>query len=183
MATSAIYVEGGPVLPQARTTTTIDWVYVEGQLGGLTAPQAVTVTVAPGAGAVEIAGQAPATPQTVLISPTAGAVTLTAAAPVLSGSATIAVPVGSVALAGAAPSLVEVSGAQYARPINDAGTGAWLPSEGITLYGCIDETVADDGDYIYSSATPDDDIALVNLTALSTPGAGTVTLRVRAKAA
>ena len=39
MATSAIYVEGGPVLPQARTTTTIDWVYVEGQLGGLAAPQ------------------------------------------------------------------------------------------------------------------------------------------------
>lgn len=37
---------------------------------------------------------------------------------------------------------------RYARPTTDTATGAWTPSTGTSLAGCIDETSYDDADYI-----------------------------------
>lgn len=83
-------------------------------------------------------------------------------------------------MAGATASLIHL---QYARPISDVAAGGWLPSTGIDLYPMIDEpSPASDSDYIYSTTTPDDETAIVDVTALTdTPGAGTTTLRIRAK--
>lgn len=39
---------------------------------------------------------------------------------------------------------------RYARPISDAGSGAWQPSSGAVLYAMLDETTASDADYIYA---------------------------------
>lgn len=58
---------------------------------------------------------------------------------------------------------------------------AWTPSTGTDLYAMIDEATPDDADYIRSSAAPDDESAVVVLSAITTPQPGTVTLRVRAK--
>ena len=37
------------------------------------------------------------------------------------------------------------------QPSSDISTGAWTPSTGTTLYGCIDETPYSDADYISAS--------------------------------
>lgn len=43
---------------------------------------------------------------------------------------------------------------QYARPSSDIAANGWLPSTGSDLFAMLDETSADDGDYIYSPSNP-----------------------------
>ena len=82
--------------------------------------------------------------------------TITGAA-VLSGSGTL-VSGGAVGLVGAA--LLQGSGAAlvsgypivFSRPEEVMSAGGWTPSTG-TLWGCVDEVVASDADFIYSSST------------------------------
>jgi len=66
---------------------------------------------------------------------------------------------------------------QTARPAADISAGAWAPSTGATLWGVLDETTADDGDYI---STASNSTAEVGLSTLVTPGAGAQTLTYRA---
>lgn len=42
---------------------------------------------------------------------------------------------------------------QYARPSADAAAGGWTPSTGTSLFSTLDETSADDADYISATAT------------------------------
>lgn len=68
---------------------------------------------------------------------------------------------------------------QFARPDSDVADGAWTPSTGSDLYAVVDETSADDADYMRSAMSPVNDLAKLALSTLGTPGDGTVTLRVR----
>lgn len=68
---------------------------------------------------------------------------------------------------------------QFARPTSDVAAGTWTPSAGSDLYAMVDETSANDSDYMRSAMSPVNDVAKLGLSALGTPGAGTVTLRVR----
>jgi hypothetical protein len=65
---------------------------------------------------------------------------------------------------------------QTARPSSDNTDGAWTPSTGSDLYATIDETPANDADY---NSVSSNSLMRVNLGALSTPGAGTQTVRFR----
>lgn len=69
---------------------------------------------------------------------------------------------------------------QVARPTSDTTAGAWTPTPGAptTLFDKIDEAAADDGDYISATGNT---VGAVALSSLSTPEAGTQTLRVRAQ--
>lgn len=42
---------------------------------------------------------------------------------------------------------------QYSRPSADVAAGGWTPSTGTSLFSTLDETVADDADYISATAT------------------------------
>jgi hypothetical protein len=66
---------------------------------------------------------------------------------------------------------------QYARPSSDNTDGAWTPSTGSDNYAVIDETPADDADY---TSVNSNSLLRVNLSAVSTPDAGTQTVRFRA---
>ena len=69
-------------------------------------------------------------------------------------------------------------GTAYDRPSSDITVAGWQ-STGASLYGVINETSANDSDYIW---TPDSSECEIKLTGLSgTLGAGSNTLRVRAK--
>lgn len=71
---------------------------------------------------------------------------------------------------------------QLARPDAELVAGTWTPSVALApLHEMLDETTPSDADYITSSATPVHDTAQVGLSPLTTPGEGTVTLRVRAR--
>jgi len=70
---------------------------------------------------------------------------------------------------------------QFARPVSDVSAGGWTPSSGSDLFAMVDEVTASDTDYIRSGASPANDAAVVTLGGMSTPAAGTVTLRVRVK--
>jgi hypothetical protein len=72
-------------------------------------------------------------------------------------------------------------GGQIARPVSDVSVGNWTASSGTDRYAMVDEETASDTDYITSGAAPANDACVLALGALSTPVAGTVTLRVRAK--
>jgi len=72
-------------------------------------------------------------------------------------------------------------GGQFARPVSDVAVGGWTASSGTDRYAMVDEATADDADYITSGATPSNDECVLALGAISTPAAGTVTLRVRMK--
>ena len=76
-----------------------------------------------------------------------------------------------------------LSTAQYARPNSDVADGNWLnqASSNVNLYASIDEETANDTDYIRSGSSPSDDTCTVGLSSISTPAAGTVTMRVRAR--
>ena len=50
----------------------------------------------------------------------------------------------------AGSTISNVYAVQYGRPDNDDASGGWTFSEGATLWGCVDESSADDGDYIDS---------------------------------
>lgn len=49
---------------------------------------------------------------------------------------------------------------QLLAPISDLSSGGWTPSTGGTLYGCIDETIADASDYIISSSATSCEVGL-----------------------
>jgi hypothetical protein len=68
---------------------------------------------------------------------------------------------------------------QHARPSADVSAGTWTPSAGLSLYAMIDEEAADDADYITSALAPSADTAVMSLSAVSRPIAGTITMRVR----
>jgi hypothetical protein len=72
---------------------------------------------------------------------------------------------------------------QFARPSSDVADGNWLneSASNTNLYASIDETTASDADYIRSGSSPTDDTCTVGLSAISTPDAGTVTMRIRAR--
>ena len=76
---------------------------------------------------------------------------------------------------------VAAGGGQIARPVSDVSVGGWTASSGTDRYAMVDEETASDADYITSGAAPANDECVLALGALSTPDAGTVTLRVRAK--
>ena len=65
---------------------------------------------------------------------------------------------------------------QYARPATDVSAGPWTPSTGASLAGTIDETTPSDTDY--NAATANGTFR-VDLGAVSTPDAGTRTVRFR----
>lgn len=72
---------------------------------------------------------------------------------------------------------------QFGRPISDISTGAWTTTP---LYAKIGETTYSDTDYVQSKSFKDlnagsTDVFEVKLTTLSTPNAGTHTIRFRAK--
>jgi hypothetical protein len=80
------------------------------------------------------------------------------------------------------PILVYVAGGgQFARPVSDVSVGNWTASTGTDRFAMVDEEAASDADYITSGATPSNDECVLALGAISTPAAGTVTLRVRMK--
>lgn len=70
---------------------------------------------------------------------------------------------------------------QFARPVSDVSVGGWTASSGTDRFAMVDEEAASDADYITSGATPSNDECVLALGAISTPAAGTVTLRVRMK--
>lgn len=59
---------------------------------------------------------------------------------------------------------IALSGAvvQLLRPDGDISSGAWLPSTGSDLYAMLDETTADDGDYIYTTSASTAEVSLTN---------------------
>ena len=154
MSIAAAYVNGRSVLPQQRSTANVEWAWADGQSGGIPVAALTAFSVAPSVGAVQFTG-ATAT------------ITLQIAPPVTAGT---------VVFSGAAPSLTV---AQHARPTSDVSAGTWTPSTGTDLYAMLDENPADDDDYILSAADPVEDTAVLALSALSVPAAGTVTLSVR----
>ncbi len=62
---------------------------------------------------------------------------------------------------------------QTAVPISDISSGSWTPSTGASLFGTIDETVADDSDFDSSGVTPTADVMEVRLTSLTDPSSST----------
>lgn len=70
---------------------------------------------------------------------------------------------------------------QYAAPTSDVMVGGWTPSSGTALYAMVDETTADDSDYIRSGAAPDDDEARMAVEAVTAPGPGTVSVLIRGR--
>ena len=56
-----------------------------------------------------------------------------------------------------------VVAAQFARPTADSSTGTWTASTGSDLFAMLDETTADDGDYIITSGTSTCEVALTSL--------------------
>jgi hypothetical protein len=73
---------------------------------------------------------------------------------------------------------------QFARPSSDVADGNWKNSEAVPdnvdLFEYINEETASDTDYIVSGAAPTDDTCTVGLSPITTPQAGTVTMRIRA---
>jgi len=53
--------------------------------------------------------------------------------------------------------------AQYARPTSDVSTGTWTASTGSDLFDMLDETGADDGDYITTTSASTCEVALGSL--------------------
>lgn len=59
-------------------------------------------------------------------------------------------PTRTGGVGGATAILVEFTPHQMLSPTSDISSGAWTPSTGATLYGVLDEPIADDADYIYT---------------------------------
>lgn len=70
---------------------------------------------------------------------------------------------------------------QAVAPIADVTDGTWLneSSSNVNLYASIDETVANDADYIQSVSAPAADTTEQLLAGAGTPGVGTVSLTIR----
>ena len=102
-------------------------------------------------------------------------------------SATMVMTVASGVLQGGVAFAVKAEGgaSQFARPSSDVAVGGWnnqVPNQ-TDVFESINETAAllSDTDYVQSGAAPVDDTLIVGLTAINPPGAGTVTIRIRAK--
>lgn len=79
---------------------------------------------------------------------------------------TVTLPVGDIA-------------ARYASPIGDVSKGNWSPLTGSLLYPAVDETVANDADYIYTDSESHCELAL---RAVADPGTSSgQVVRIRAK--
>lgn len=139
---------------------------------------ALATTLAATVGSIALTGAAPTLAVTVSVAPQVGAATLTGQSPTLAFR--VQATAGAATVTGAAPTVSVVTGHQFARPSSDVSAGTWTPSTGLDLYAMVDEETIEDTDYIYSSDPPDDDLAILALTPMSTPGAGDVTLHVRA---
>ena len=61
------------------------------------------------------------------------------------------------------PLFFAIVAAQFARPTADSSTGTWTASTGSDLFAMLDETTADDGDYIITSGTSTCEVALTSL--------------------
>jgi uncharacterized protein (DUF427 family) len=71
---------------------------------------------------------------------------------------------------------------QYARPSSDIATNGWS-STGANLWSVLDETAADDADYIYSPTNPSTEQFEVKLSSVTDPAVSTGhTISVRLKA-
>lgn len=81
-------------------------------------------------------------------------------------------PYEVIAFVGASRSMpYQVFVPQRLEPIDDVTTGGWQPSEGTTLFGTIDEPVADDDDFDFSSLSPAvADVMEVQVAAGTDPG-------------
>jgi hypothetical protein len=105
-------------------------------------------------------------------------------------------PVGAYTLAYTAASgtwpgaitveLLDVAGSlpgQFARPTADISDGGWLnqSGSGTNLYDSINEVTVDDADWIQSGSNPANDATEIQLGPLDMSGAGTWTLRYRAR--
>jgi hypothetical protein len=83
-----------------------------------------------------------------------------------------------VSVAASASLNVTEGATRYGRPVSDVSVGAWVSSNGLNLFGVLNEVVANDEDYI-STATPG--ACTVALNTASVPGPGqTVAVRYRA---
>lgn len=72
---------------------------------------------------------------------------------------------------------------QYLRPASDIAADGWLPSSGSDLYAMLDETSADDADYIYSPTNPTTQQFEVKLSAGEKPPLGsTMPINIRFRA-
>lgn len=156
--------------------------------GSLTATGAApTVTlqrvVTPTTGAVVLTGLAPtvAVLTADTVTPTTGTLAATGLAPTVTTQHAVATLTGTVTLIGLAPEVTVTALGQTAAPTSDVSAGTWTPSTGTDLFACVDEASAEDADYIRSGETPVADTAVLGLGSLSTPAAGTVTLRIRSR--
>lgn len=73
--------------------------------------------------------------------------------------------------------------AQFGRPSTDKTIGSYTDSTGGTtnIYGSIDETVADDADFVRSPTDPSSQVYVTKLTSITDPAVGTGhVIRVRA---
>ena len=62
---------------------------------------------------------------------------------------------------------------QFARPSSDIATNGWTSSLGGALYAALDETAADDADYIYSPTNPTTQQFEVKLSSVTDPAVNT----------
>jgi hypothetical protein len=62
-------------------------------------------------------------------------------------------------------------------PTADQDAGSWVPSSGSDLFAMLDETVADDADYVRSGTSTNR--LVMKLSGLARPGTGSVKLEVR----
>ncbi len=76
-----------------------------------------------------------------------------------------------------------VADLQYARPASDVADGSWLNElgTGTNLFASVDEVSTNDADWIQSAENPASDTVKLGLGSISTPEAGTVTIRLRAQ--
>src|SRR3990167_2042262 len=60
---------------------------------------------------------------------------------------------------------------QYARPDADVTDGNWTKSTGgnVDLFSMVDESIADDGDYIESALAPSNDVCVLRLSDVEDP--------------
>lgn len=125
--------------------------------------------------AVEVAGLATTSADTGTATETAGTASTVSAA----DAATSAETVGTLLASTSDPAVGADVAATYLiavlPPVSDVTVGAWTTNTGATsnLYAAIDESTADDSDYIQSEATPVNSPTTVALASATDPGVST----------
>jgi hypothetical protein len=61
-------------------------------------------------------------------------------------------------------------GTTHYHPLSDVSSGTWTPSSGGSLFAMLDESVADDGDYIISALNPTADTAEISFGTVGNDG-------------